>query len=111
MRMMKRKIIYSRLPGRYGKMTAEDLDAEVARYDEPFVALTECKPLSAKGRKILQRAKRKGGRGRIGEGAQRVLITIERGLLRKADSYARNQGISRSELMAKGLMSILGSAA
>jgi hypothetical protein len=108
---MKRIIVDPLLPGRYGKMTAEELDAEVARYDAPFVALKESKPLSAADRAVLRRARKKGGRPRVGEGANRVLITVERGLLRRADSYAKRKGMSRSELIARGLKSILGSAA
>lgn len=108
---MKGQPVNPRLPGRYGKMTAEELDAEVAKYDEPFVAIRESKPLAQKDRRQLRRAKSKGGRPRVGQGAKRVLITVERGLLRNADSYAKQRGISRSELIAKALRSILGSAA
>lgn len=107
---MRKKVVDSRLPGRYGKMTAEELDAEVARFDRE-IPESEMKPLSAADRAVLRRAKKKGGRPRVGEGANRVLITVERGLLRRADSYARRKGMSRSELIARGLKSILGSAA
>jgi len=108
---MKGKIVDPRLPGRYGRMTSEELDAEVAPYDEPFAALRESKPLSPADRALLRRAKRKGGRPKVGQGAKRVLITVERGLLKKADAYAKGKGMTRSELIARGLRSVIGSAA
>ncbi len=107
---MRKKAVDSRLPGRYGNMSDEELDAEVARFDRE-IPLSEMKPLTSAMRAVLRRAKRKGGRPRIGEGADRVLITVERGLLRRADSYAKRKGISRSQLIARGLQSVLGSAA
>jgi hypothetical protein len=103
-----RRIVNSRLPGRYGEMTAEELDAEVARFDQE-IPENQMKPLTPGMKADLRRAKR--GRPRIGRGARRVLITVERGLLSRADSYAKNNGMSRSELIAHGLKSVLGSTA
>lgn len=107
---MKRKVVDVRLPGRYGKMTAEELDAEVARFDRE-IPQSQMKPLTRAQREVLKRARRKGGRPRIGQGARGVLITAERGLLNRADLYARTKGLSRSKLIARGLKSILGSVA
>lgn len=107
---MTRKIVNPRLAGKYGKMTAEELDAEVARFDRE-IHERELKPLTRAMKAALRRARNKGGRPPVGEGAQRVLITVERGLLRKADSYAKSRGMNRSELIAQGLRSILDSAA
>jgi hypothetical protein len=92
-------------------MTAEQLDAEVARYDEPFAALRESKPLIKSDRALLRRAKGKGGRPKLRPGARRVVISVERGLLKKADFYAKNNGMACAELIAPGLRSIIGSAA
>ena len=104
--MMKKKVILDRrLPGRYGKMTAEELDAEVARFDHEITE-APMKPLTPRMKKALRRSKR--GRPKIGRGARRVLITVERDLLSRADSYAKSNGMSRSELIARGLKSVLG---
>jgi hypothetical protein len=103
---MKKKVVDARLPGRFGKMTAEELDAEVAQYDEPFVAIRQSKPLTAADRTAHRRARRKASDAKNGAAALRVLITVEKSLLRRADSYARSKGISRSELIAKGLQSL-----
>lgn len=103
---MKKKVVDARLPGRYGKMTAEELDAEVAKYDAPFVAIRESQPLTGADRTELRRAKLRGRRAKPAEAARRVLIRVEPGLLRRADSYARRKGLSRSALVAKGLESL-----
>ena len=57
--------------------------------------------------RALTRAARKGGRPRIGAGAQRINITVERTLLKKADAYARKRGLTRAALVAEGLGRIL----
>jgi hypothetical protein len=46
---------------RFMEMTDEQRDAEVARFDQPFVALRESKPLTRAQRAVLRRAKRKAG--------------------------------------------------
>jgi hypothetical protein len=53
------------------------------------------------------RARRKRGRPVIGEGAEKVLITLERRLLHDADSYAKSHKQNRSQLIADGLRAIL----
>lgn len=57
----------------------------------------------------IRRAKRKQGRPPVGAGARRVQITVERTLLAKADRAARQERISRSELIARGLKLALAS--
>ena len=95
---------------RFMEMTDEQRDAEVAQFDEEILGLPG-KALTKSERALLRQAKRKGGRPRVGQGAKRVLITVEKGLLKKADTYARNNGLTRSELIARGLRSVIGSAA
>jgi hypothetical protein len=55
------------------------------------------------------RAKRGPGRPRkpAGEKAARVLVTLAPDLLAAADGYARRTGISRAELIARGLLTVL----
>ncbi|HZL34937.1 MAG TPA: hypothetical protein VFC78_06490 [Tepidisphaeraceae bacterium] len=43
------------------------------------------------------------------EGAARIQATMERGLLRRADEYARRHGMSRSQLIARGVEEVLAS--
>lgn len=89
----------------YSQMTAAELAAATRQFDTDY-AFDKAKPLSVEDRKRHAQARRRG-RPRIGLGAEKVRVTIERGLLRKADSYARAQGISRSELIARGLREVL----
>jgi hypothetical protein len=64
------------------------------------------KPLSALGvSKSAGRAR--VGRPRVGQGAQVVPVSIERGLLAETDDFARRHNIARSQLVAEGLRLIL----
>ena len=83
---MKRKPLNSMLPPPYGRMTAPELDAEVAKFDREMTGLPG-KPLTTAQKAQHQRAA-KVGRPVIGKGARRITITMEQGLLGKVDSYA-----------------------
>ena len=93
----------------YGKMNAAELASATAKYDRPFGGWDEFKPMTAADRRLHQRARRRG-RPKIGRGAKRVMITVEMGLLKAADDHAKKIGISRSELVANGIRSILPKA-
>src|SRR3954470_11522315 len=85
-------------------MTDAERDAEVGKYDREFVPT---KPLTAADRLALRRARRKVGRPKVGKGAASVLISMERGLLTTVDRYAKRHKITRSELIARSLRSML----
>lgn len=104
--MKTKKPVEPLLPGRYGRMTAAELDEEVAKFDQEFIVET-AKPLTAKERRTDQRAKSKRGRPRIGAGARRVLVSIEASLLRRLDLYAHKHGLTRSALIVRGLEVLL----
>ena len=103
---MKRKPLNPKLPAPYGAMTAEELEAESAKLDRELI-LDASRPLSPRLRAKLGKARRKRGRPRVGKGAQRVLVTIERGLLGEADALARKLRISRAQVIARGLRAVL----
>ncbi len=90
----------------YTKMT----QAELARATREFDAGNEprfLKPPAEEKRRhdaLMRKVKRRRGRPRVGAGAERVQITLEGTLLQKADQFARAKGISRSELIAEGLL-------
>jgi len=94
----------------YDRMTAAELAEVTKRYDEPFVALRESKPLTAAIRRMHQRAAKRG-RPRVGKGAAKLYISMERGLLKQADRFAKSHGMTRSQLIANGIKAILDSAA
>ncbi len=103
---MKKTPMNPNLPGRYGRMTVEEWDAEVAQYDKPL-AKDDFGPPSSEARAQLLRAKAKRGRPKIGKGAKDVMISVEKDLLRAVDRYAKTHGISRSELFARGVRGLL----
>ncbi|HZL36051.1 MAG TPA: hypothetical protein VFC78_12115 [Tepidisphaeraceae bacterium] len=68
---------------------------------------------SLNARELLQwrRFKSKMGRPKVGKGAKTISLTVEMGLLKRADAYARRHGLSRATLVARGLKAIIESAA
>ena len=91
---------------RFIALSDREKDAEVAKYDREML-LDDFKPLRRKGRALFERAAKKPGRPKVGQGAQRVLVSIERGLLAQADSTAAKMHITRSELVARGLRAVI----
>jgi hypothetical protein len=77
-------------------------DRIVAEFDEPFIG-EKFGPLSPKTRDWLRRAKRKRGRPKVGKGAVQVSVALERTLLKRADAFAKRNGLNRSQLVARGL--------
>ncbi|MGA2496988.1 MAG: CopG family transcriptional regulator [Tepidisphaeraceae bacterium] len=88
------------------QMTPAEREADVRRYDKG-VDLDKTRPLSAKGRLLWERARRGRPPKPAGEKSSRVLITLEPALLAQADRLARSQGLSRSELIARGIRSVI----
>ena len=62
----------------------------------------------AKMQRVMAKLRR--GRPRVGKGAKRVLVTIERDLLKDADAYAKRRGVSRAALISRGLRAVLAGA-
>ena len=92
-------------------LTPSDAEKECvwASYNRE-IPFSETRPLNAAERAQWARIKRKAGRPRTGEGAEPVNVTVERGLLRRADAYAKANGMTRSQLVAQGLAAVLGPA-
>ena len=76
------------------------------RFDREIL-FEETSPLTSRQRTRWRRAMRKPGRPRIGKGVDRVLISVEKDLLRQADELAKSSGLNRSELISALLRSIL----
>lgn len=83
-----------------------DLEALTRDLDREFVA-DKFGSLSAADRRTWKQAKRKRGRPRVGAGSKVVSISIERGLLARADRLAKKLGTSRARLVAMGLEQML----
>jgi hypothetical protein len=54
--------------------------------------------------RFLQKA---GGRSRAHKASARVQATVARGLLKRADAYAKRHGMTRSQLIAIGIEHVL----
>ena len=94
------------------KMTAADLTALSADFERPDYVPQFTKPAASEQRqhdRALRAARKKRGRPPVGNGAERIQITVERTLLAEADDLARRQQISRSELIARSLRMALAS--
>lgn len=85
----------------YWEMNTIELGAATREFDQEMPGLPG-KPLSAAMRERLARARRRG-RPRIGLGAEKVRISLERELLSRTDAAARRLRLSRSQLIAKYL--------
>ena len=103
------------------EMTAEDFEAlpdaqkeaiwrDIDRKSNAELR-AESRPLNARERRQWSRFQKKAGRPRIGRGTTNISISLEKGLLREFDRFARKAGMSRSELIARGVKAIIDSAA
>jgi hypothetical protein len=103
---MKRNVVNPRLPGRYGRMTAAELDAEVAMFDQDMI-IDRAKSLTRAQWAQERRARRKGARAENHSAAKRIVIKIDSRLLRRADAWARKHGTTRADVFALGLRTVL----
>jgi hypothetical protein len=91
---------------KYWTMTTRELREESERFDQPMV-VDRSRPLTPEERKQWRRIKRKRGRPRVGQGFQRISVSLERALLRQATALARKRRISRSRLIAQAIEQVL----
>jgi hypothetical protein len=70
------------------------------------------RPLTAEQRALHRRARRrKPGRPKVGQGAEKVRISLERSLLRRTDALAAKHELTRSQLIATALQRLIAEAA
>lgn len=103
---MNNKPLNPKLPGRYGKMTEAEFDALAETLDRP-IPLSETRRFTAAEKKQWERAKRRPGRPRRGNGVRVISLSVEQTLLERADQVAQDKGMSRAALFELGLRSIL----
>ena len=94
---------------RFLALSDAEKDAEVAQFERE-IPLSESRPLNVAERKLWRRVKRRLGRPKVGQGAKMVAVSIERGLLQRADRYAKRHAMKRAELIAAGLKLVLARA-
>ena len=87
---------------KYWQMTARELASATAEFDESLV-VDRSRPLTAREQEQWKRLKRKKGRPKVGQGYQRVSVSLEKGLLKRATALAKKRKLSRSRLVALAL--------
>ncbi len=90
----------------YWELSTEELAAATIPFDEPFVA-EKSRPLTSEERKQWQRVKRKRGRPKVAQGFQRVSLSLEGGLLKRATALAKKRRITRSQLFTLAIEAVL----
>jgi hypothetical protein len=99
----------------FNRLTDDEKRAFVAQYDRKS-RLPESEPMTAREREAMvkqftkrgqkQRGKARG-RPKVGRGAARVSVSIEGGMLKALDAYARQHGLSRSEVLVRGASQLM----
>ena len=87
----------------------ERIYQEIDRAD-PEKLLAHSKPLTSVDRARWNRFKKQAGRPKVGQRAKIISLSVEPGLLKEADAFAKRNRITRAELVARGLRSILAGA-
>src|SRR5262245_54316808 len=90
----------------FAQMTSEELRAATAEFDREMVSKS-FRPLSPRARARWRKARQKPGRPRMGQGAKMISVTVEKGLLAQSDALAKNMGVTRAGLIARGLKAVL----
>jgi hypothetical protein len=90
----------------YWELTTAEMREATKEFDNPAYQPLALRPTTED---VAQhrRAKNKGGRPQMGLGAKTISLTVEKRLLARSGSYARRLGISRAELVQRGLQAIL----
>jgi hypothetical protein len=91
---------------RFLALSDAEKDAEIAQFENGTDAV-DWRPLNAAERKQWNRIKRKMGRPVIGKGSKMVAVSMEIGLLKRVDKYAKAHSMKRAEMIAQGLRLIL----
>lgn len=95
----------------WNKKSAAERNAEADAYAKVSEAdiLALSRP-PTRGELLKLEAQARRGRPRVGKGAARVQISMERGLLARIDAHARKRRMTRSQLIAEGIRRVLGAA-
>jgi hypothetical protein len=91
---------------RYQEMNALQLAKATAAFDKELV-IDRSRELTDEEKNQWRRARRKVGRPKAGRGVRVVSVSIEKGLLSRADRLARKLQLPRTQLIALGLEALL----
>jgi hypothetical protein len=80
-----------------------DIEAET-----PEERLARSKPVNARQRATWRRIKKKMGRPKIGKGCKVIAVSLEIDLLKRADAYANQHRLKRTQLISQCLRTVVG---
>jgi len=67
------------------------------------------RPLTRDERARFEKIQRRSvGRPKVGQGAKVVAVTLEKGLLKRVDDYAKQHEMKRAEMITRGLLLVMG---
>lgn len=87
------------------RLPPSEREAVAREFDNELIGDT-FRPLSPSERKAWQRAKQRMKRSKVGS-VKRVTLNVRQELLSRSDAYARELGITRSQLVSLGLEKVL----
>jgi hypothetical protein len=90
----------------YWEMNTDELAEATKEFDDPNY-YPPALPWTKEDTTLHARAMRKPGRPRRGLGSLTIALSIERGLLGRADRLAKKRGISRAQLFAAALEGVI----
>ena len=99
-------------------LTGEKFDAMTARQrakviagidaESPQERLARSRPMNARERERWEHVRKNMGRPKLGkDGTKIVSVTVEKSLLKRADDFAKAQGMKRSEFFARSVRQAL----
>jgi hypothetical protein len=91
---------------RFLALSDAEKDADVEKYERE-IPLSESRALTPAERKLWLKAKRKMGRPKVGLGSKMIPVSIELGLLKEVDAYAKAHKLKRSQASALGLVQLM----
>jgi hypothetical protein len=90
---------------RFMALPEEEKRRQLAEFDKEFVPTRA--PTPEERRKMAKAQARGRGRPKVGEGAEKISLSVERGLLKRADALAKRRKITRAELVSSALQAEL----
>lgn len=97
---------FEALPDREKNRIAAEIESE-----SPHRRLRRSTPLTGRQRSAWRKFQKNMGRPKVGSGSKVISVSVEKGLLRQVDAFAKRSGMSRSELIAQGMRAVMGNAA
>ena len=88
------------------QMTRDELAVAVSEFDQEF-AIDSFGKMTPAQKERWERSKRKRGRPRVGRGSTVISVSIEKGLLKQADAFAKSSGMPRAKLISLSLRAML----